>query len=224
MDTISFAWFFKNARHVGDGGFRTRTRYLSTVDFVTAMPIFANSPTMRGEPHVGFIDDIVRISSLTSSATGGRPGSPDPDNFVQCSLKRLRCQRMTVSGLTKMSASFHPVQALARRLQKTRSACRTFGRLDAPPVHAQLMPQSQILRLKRCARHEHGNHKTGTQSDEFNHIHSDDASEEDVRRSRKGNRWCCDVTNSTESSTESAAAVSPCLPTRANIREPQGSV
>jgi len=91
-----------------------------------------------------------------------------------------------------------------------------FRSLDTPLINAQLMAQRQILRLKRCTRPEHRGHETGTQSDGFNHIHSDDASEKDVLRSRKGNRWCCDVTNSTEST----AAVSPCLPTRTSIREP----
>jgi len=45
-----------------------------------------------------------------------------PTNDLQYSLKRLRCQRMIVSGFTKMSASFHPVQVFARRLQRIRSA------------------------------------------------------------------------------------------------------
>lgn len=57
--------------------------YLSTVDLVTEIPIFANSPTIRGEPHIGFIEDMVRINSLTSCAIGGRPGSPDRDNLRQ---------------------------------------------------------------------------------------------------------------------------------------------
>lgn len=33
---------------------------------LTEMPSFANLPTIRGEPQVGFIDDVVRISAFTS--------------------------------------------------------------------------------------------------------------------------------------------------------------
>lgn len=51
------------------------------------------------------------------------------DNLLQCSLNRLRCQRMTVPGFTKMSASFHPVQARANRLQRRRSPGFTLGLL-----------------------------------------------------------------------------------------------
>src|SRR6202521_4903386 len=33
IDTSSVTWFFRNDRHVGEGGLRWRTRYFSTVDF-----------------------------------------------------------------------------------------------------------------------------------------------------------------------------------------------
>jgi len=61
MDTRSLAWFFRNALHVADGGFLRRTMYFSTVDLDTVIPIFASSPTMRGEPQVALADDIRRM-------------------------------------------------------------------------------------------------------------------------------------------------------------------
>src|SRR5579862_3767979 len=63
IETSSCAWVARNVRHVGDGGLDGRTRYVSTVDLATVMPSLPRSPRMRGEPHVGFAADIVRISS-----------------------------------------------------------------------------------------------------------------------------------------------------------------
>lgn len=48
-------------------------------------------------------------------------------------------------------------------------------------------------------------------------IHPDDASNSDVLRREKGNRWQCCTTNSGERVT----IISPCMATRTNIREPQ---
>jgi len=62
METSSVRWFFKKARHVGEGGVRWRRRYFSTVDFPTAMLSFRNSPKMCGEPQRGFAPEISRIS------------------------------------------------------------------------------------------------------------------------------------------------------------------
>ena len=57
-------------------GFRGRTRYVSTVDLATSMPSLCSSPTIRGEPQVGFACHIAWMSSRTSWATAGRPGVP----------------------------------------------------------------------------------------------------------------------------------------------------
>ena len=50
----SWTWLCRNAFHVGEDGLRTLGRYFSTVDLATSMPSFRSSPTIRGEPHVGF--------------------------------------------------------------------------------------------------------------------------------------------------------------------------
>ena len=74
MATKSLTWLCRNAFHVGDGDRRGRTRYVSTVDFATSIPSFRSSPTIRGEPQVGFACHIAWMSSRTSLATAGRPG------------------------------------------------------------------------------------------------------------------------------------------------------
>ena len=66
--------------HVGDSGLGGRIRYFSTVDLVTSMPTFRSSPTIRGDPHVGFARHMSRINLRTSLAIAGRPG-------VRCWLK-----------------------------------------------------------------------------------------------------------------------------------------
>ena len=93
------------------------------------MPSFASSPTICGEPQVGFILDRVRMSSWTSLGVAGRPGLPFLDNWVQCSLKRLRRHRITVSGLTNISASLQSDQTRDSRLQRILSHGPSFGLL-----------------------------------------------------------------------------------------------
>jgi len=53
----------KNVRQAGDGGFRSLTMYLATVDAATSMPSLASSLRMRGAPHVTFDLDIFRHPS-----------------------------------------------------------------------------------------------------------------------------------------------------------------
>jgi hypothetical protein len=42
--TIWLAWFVRNVRHVCDGGRECRRMYFATVDWLTTMPSFCNSP------------------------------------------------------------------------------------------------------------------------------------------------------------------------------------
>ncbi len=78
---------------------------------------------MRGAPHSGFSWDILRISRITSGLTHGRP----LDFHLQKYRNPWRCQRRTVSGLTRMSAERHWPQTRARLTQKARSARRSLG-------------------------------------------------------------------------------------------------
>lgn len=72
IDTISLAWFVKKLRHVWLGGLEIRRMYSSTVDFATTIPSFASSLIIFGEPHVGFMVDIMGISSWISLDVVGR--------------------------------------------------------------------------------------------------------------------------------------------------------
>ena len=56
---------------------------------------------------------------------GRRPTVGRPESLAQCSRKRRRCQRSTVSGATMMRACAH-VRAI--QIQNHRSLLRSFGR------------------------------------------------------------------------------------------------
>jgi hypothetical protein len=58
--------FMDEDHQVGDGGFRGRTRYGSTVDCATSMPSFRSSPTIRGEPQVELACHICWMRSRTA--------------------------------------------------------------------------------------------------------------------------------------------------------------
>src|SRR5205814_1607601 len=64
-----------------------------------------------------------------SAWTGGRPTVGRPESLAECSRKRRRCQRSTVSGATITRAFLHPVHTLDNQAQKSRSLRRRFGRV-----------------------------------------------------------------------------------------------
>jgi hypothetical protein len=72
--TRSFRWFSRNARQVGEGGFRCRCMYFATVEMATSMPSFASSFRMRGAPQVTFARDILRMRFTTSRSSPGDRG------------------------------------------------------------------------------------------------------------------------------------------------------
>ena len=91
-------------------------------------PSFKSSPWIRGAPHRVFSRDIRRTRWRISLDTGGRPGFRRRDFHVQKSLNPLRCQPMTVSGLTITRAWRQPGHRQDRMTQKTLSAFRSDGR------------------------------------------------------------------------------------------------
>ena len=91
-------------------------------------PSFKSSPWIRGAPHRVFSRDIRRTRWRISLDTGGRPGFRRRDFHVQKSLNPLRCQPMTVSGLTITRAWRQPGHRQDRMTQKTLSAFRSNGR------------------------------------------------------------------------------------------------
>src|SRR5262245_16755556 len=75
-ETRAFTWLLRKVFHVGEGSWRCRTRYFSTVDLVTSMPSLCSSPTIRGEPQVGLAGHMSWMSVRISLALEGRPGVP----------------------------------------------------------------------------------------------------------------------------------------------------
>jgi hypothetical protein len=78
-------------------------------------------------PSVGCI--LVRTRAPISALIGGRPTRGRPESSVQCSRKRRRCHRRTVSGVTIRRDCRHPAQTLASQTQKRRSVRRSLGRV-----------------------------------------------------------------------------------------------
>ena len=80
--------------------------YFSTIRGETRIPSFSfNSLAMRLSPQVGFSAPISRISCRSCLGRRGLPASFDFQR--QESRNPLRCQRISVSGLTFTSASRH---------------------------------------------------------------------------------------------------------------------
>ena len=70
---------------------------------------------MRGAPQEAFSLHILRISARTSGEMMGGPGWPQCTFQVQSRRNPARCQAMTVSGLTMVSAERQPRQRRDRR-------------------------------------------------------------------------------------------------------------
>jgi len=74
---------------------------------------------------------ILRISVRISGEMMGRPGWPRRTFQVQNRRNPARCQAMTVSGLTMVSAERQPRQRRDRQIHKRRSAEVNFRRFAA---------------------------------------------------------------------------------------------
>src|SRR5882762_6193065 len=85
---------------------------------------------MRDAPQSGFASAMVRTRSASSEPTCGRPIRPRRDFQLQKARKPCRCQRITVSGRTRWSASRHPGHQLESHTQKARSKRPNCGRFD----------------------------------------------------------------------------------------------
>ena len=96
-----------------------------TVRSATSIPSFRSSPWIRGAPHSGLAAAIFRTRAMISALTGGRPTVGRLESLAQCSRKRRRCQRRTVSGVTMTRDCLHPAQTLASPTQKRRSVVRS---------------------------------------------------------------------------------------------------
>ena len=127
--------------------------YFETAAWEMEKPSFKSSPWIRGAPHRVFSRDIRRTRSRISLDTGGRPGFLRRDFHVQKSLNALRCQPMTVSGLTITRAWRQPGHRQDRMTQKTLSAFRQWpGPL--PFQDSYLLSQGKDFCVERRAVRE----------------------------------------------------------------------
>src|SRR5215471_4612695 len=93
----------------------------------------------------------VRIRSRTSCETVGLPVVPCRTFQVQNNRKPLRCQAMTVSGLTMTSVDRQSAQALDNHAQKTRSAIVNLGRFLAEQRSTPIWCRSARISTWRAA-------------------------------------------------------------------------
>jgi hypothetical protein len=104
---------------------RTGRAFTAGVAWDTSIPSLSSSPRIRGAPQSGFVRLILRMSSRAPFANAGLPGCPWRLFQVQYSRSPLRCQAITVSGLTMASAECQPDQRRISHVQKSRSAVLT---------------------------------------------------------------------------------------------------
>ena len=95
-------------------------------DFDTELEQFTVDP--RRTPEIRL---MLRIRSRTSFGIAGRPGCPCRTFQVQNTRKPLRCQAITVPGLTITNADCQSLQSRHSQAQKNRSAAVSFGRFFA---------------------------------------------------------------------------------------------
>src|ERR1019366_8371435 len=99
-------------------------------------PSLSSSPWMRGAPHVGFSATMRKISSRTSLLIGFLPTAFRAREIqLQYSRKPARCQRTTVSGVTRINDLFQPAQTLRRTTQNSLSTELSRGRGQEGPTH-----------------------------------------------------------------------------------------
>ncbi len=95
---------------------------------------------MRGVPQDRFSEAIRPMSWRTSGSMRGRPGFPLRDFHRQYLLNPARCQRTTVSGITKISASDQCGHIRLRKTQNARLNGVSLGRGLATLQHGELLP------------------------------------------------------------------------------------
>ena len=83
---------------------------------------------MRGAPHSGLACVICLIKALIWELAEGRPPIFRRDSLVQKRRKPLRCQPMTVSGLTMSKGARHSDQIRDNQTQNRRSFVLIAGR------------------------------------------------------------------------------------------------
>src|SRR5262245_38190110 len=128
IETNSRKWLSRNVRQVCEGGFLFFGISRETVLSEISIPSLSSSPWMRGAPHSGLACVICLIMALIRELAQGRPPIFRRDSLVQKCRKPLRCQPMTVSGLTMSKWSRHSDQIRDNQTQNRRSFVLIAGR------------------------------------------------------------------------------------------------
>jgi hypothetical protein len=116
-------------RQVWEGGERRLGISRETVRSATSMPSFMSRHGFGGAPqeiHRGHCSDEsgdLGVDRWTAHPRGR------PESLAQCSRKRRRCHRRTVSGATIRRGCLHRAQTLASQTQRRRSVVRRLGRV-----------------------------------------------------------------------------------------------
>ena len=154
MATMPSAWLRRNVFHPCEGGGPLRPIYLATLVWPISMPSLRSSPWILGAPHNGLAMLISRISRRISNGTVGRP-QRCRDFQRQYNLKPARCQRITVSGFTIVSAlmAFWHQTIQPNKDQAIRGTEGHFLR-HMPSLDVKLMTKDQDLSLQRDPRPE----------------------------------------------------------------------
>ena len=131
-------------------------KYFPTVRGETRIPSFScNSLAMRSSPQVGFSAAISRIRSRRFLGKRGLPVGFDFQR--QKSRNPLRCQRMSVSGLTFTSASAPLEHSAQSRHQPASGIVGPSGFDLALLEERQLLAEKEILRGQgRCGNGPRG--------------------------------------------------------------------
>ena len=99
-------WSSRKVRQVCDGGLRCRSGMKrETLRSLISMPSLSSSPWILGAPEATLASAIRRTRCLTSAKTSSFVGERERDFHYQNRRKPARCQRTTMSGLTRTRAS-----------------------------------------------------------------------------------------------------------------------
>src|SRR5271167_1212375 len=101
---------------------------------------------MRCAPQVGFSATMRKISSRTSLLMDFLPTAFRAREIqLQYSRKPVRCQRTTVSGVTRINDLFQSDQTFRRTTQNSLSTELSRGRGSLCVQSQQLLPKGEVL-------------------------------------------------------------------------------
>ncbi len=128
---IASRWLRRKAsqRRAGSGSWFACFTQRETVRSEMSKPSLRSSPWMRGAPQVGFSATMRKISSRTSLLIGFLPTACRAREIqLQYSRNPARCQRTTVSGVTRINDLFQPDQTFRKTSQNNLSTELSRGR------------------------------------------------------------------------------------------------